>query len=260
MLRRKTDNFSNDPDEAEWSDSPPPRRFGRPLFNLLTAVVVLVALGLFAFGSQKYHGFPENMDAAFLDDAALPAQPISAEIFPLKEGQKQTFQVTSDPDKPELINKITQVKEQNGTKLAVMQTLYKDKLLNVRAYAVSPKGVLLLALGGNDTLRFQPPLPLIGFPLQSGAVYSWQGKLIGKKTQMSGSAVVRVAGAETLTQGKMQRFAYRLDLVIATKDGDKTNRQQTALWFSPGIGLVREQSIVDNQPFICELVPDASVH
>lgn len=257
MFRRKTPNLQ---DEAEREIPAPPRHFGRTLFNLLTATLVIAAIALFAFGSQKYHGFPENMDSAFLDDAVLPAQPVSAEIFPLVSGQKQRFQITSDPNTPELLNKITQVKEQNGTKLAVMQTKYKDKLVSVRAYAATPKGLMLLVLGGSEPLRFEPPLPLTVFPIKSGAVYSWQGKLTGKKTKMSASALVRIGGAETLTQGKFKRLAYRLDMLIVAKDGDKVNRQQTTLWLTPGIGLVREQSMVDSQTFICEHKSDPLPH
>lgn len=197
------------------------------------------------------------MDQAFLDDPMPPAQPVSAEIFPLAAGQKQTFQVTSDPTAPELINKITQVKEQNGTKLAVMQTTYKGKLVSMRAYAVTPKGLLLLALGNGEPLRFEPPLPLIRFPVKSGGISVWQGKLTGKKIHQTGSALVRTSGTETLTQNKTKRLAYRLDMVIIAKDHDKVNRQQTTLWLTPGIGLIREQSVVDGHPFVCELKPDS---
>lgn len=250
MFRRNLKNLSN---ETEWRISTPPRRYGRILLKLLTVGVVLTALLLLAFGSQKHHGYPENMDKAFLDDAIVSASPIADAIFPLAKGQKQVYQVTSDPNKPELTNKITEFRETKDTKLAVMQTTYNQNLISVRAYAAAPKGLLLVALGSSEPLRFQPPLPLIRFPVKFNETYSWSGTLTGKKTKMLGYALVRVAGAENLVQDKIKRVAYRLDMIIATKKQDKFERQQTTLWFAPNVGLVREQTYIDGHPFICEL-------
>jgi hypothetical protein len=254
---RKNPKENTQDDEAEWTRATPPRHFGRTLFNGLTVILVLVALALFAFGSKSYHGFKENMDADYFSDPSVPATPVSAQIFPLMLGQKQTFQVTSDPNQPELQNKITQLRDKNGTKLAVMQTTYKDKLVSVRVYALAPKGLMLVALGSGEPLRFDPPLPMLRFPLKAGDVAKWRGTLVGKKIKQAASALVRVGGAETLTQDNTKRLAYRVDMVIViSRSKDKVERQQTTLWFAPEIGLVREQSIIDGHPFLCEIKSD----
>jgi hypothetical protein len=251
VFQRKT-KFGDD--QAEQMYSAPPRRVGAQLFSLLTVLLVAVAAVLFTFGSSNQNGFPKTMDQAYLTDASASSASIGQEIFPLKLGQIQTYEVVSDIEKRRLTNKITEIKQQQGGTLALMQTSVRDdgknKPLTNRIYAVSAKGLALVALGG---ARATPPLPLIRFPVTPDSLTSWQGTFQTGKTKLPGAAVVRVSGPDTIPLGKKEVTAYRLDMTVVTKNKNNTLRQNTTLWLTPHIGMVREQSVINDQPFLCEL-------
>lgn len=251
MFKRKTQVV---PHDAEQDFPAPPRRYSPRLFQILTAVLVIVAVVLFTEGSRNQNGFPEHMDRAYLTDAVISSAPIGQEIFPLVLGKKQTYRIVSATEKQQIVNKIAEVKQQKGGTLALMQTLTKaegeTKLVGTRIYAVTSQGLALVALNG---ARANPPLPLLRFPVTPNSTVSWQGTFRTGKTTLSGAAVVRVSGPDTLTLNKKTLAAYRLDMAIVTKTNEKPQRQVTTLWLTPSVGMVREQSFPNGYSFLCEL-------
>lgn len=119
------------------------------------------------------------------------------------------------------------------------------KLLSVRIYAdntelehegyrVEPDAFLLIQAGGET---FDPPLPVLKFPLKIGDGWSWTGTLrAGEATSAAEAKVMTIR--ESLFTPPSEALRVNVELTLRRGVGSKRN---LSFWFLEGRGLVQRE-------------------
>lgn len=121
-----------------------------------------------------------------------------------------------------------------------LELLHADKVVETEAYAVSTEQVALVHWW-DESERFDPPLPLLRFPMSLPNSWEWKGKhLVGSRTL---DAEAKVSAAkETLDLATGTTETVKVTVTVTTKDGSGTEKERTlTFWFAPGEGPIRRE-------------------
>lgn len=170
-----------------------------------------------------------------------------ASLFPIKVGNRWVYSVESRQNAAgqpmektdELAFTIIEVKPQGDGQLVVMQATLNGEPTDKQAWLVNSKGVHQAWI--KDTSRsFNPPMPLISFPLTPDAVYEWKGKgptmtgVMGDQSQKLKVLKTQLVDTE---QGQVSAIPVEVDAEF--KDSRAAGRTRSTSYWAKGIGMVR---------------------
>ena len=99
-----------------------------------------------------------------------------------------------------------------------------------------PHGLALLAASNGNNLYFEPPLPLLQFPLRLGAMY-WHGSLRVGQQRQPAVAAMRLTGPDPLGTPPVRFHRLSHGPAPAETPATKTRCQHTTMWLAPNIGV-----------------------
>jgi hypothetical protein len=227
---------------------------------LMLSALALVTLTAIIVGAWEHDSYPS--DDVFLKSVPnLPARIDPVALSGLRSGEFWLQRLDDPQGVMNVESRVVLAQKVPKGELDLVETLINDRPAGGRLYRVGPDGLGLIALTGPETTYLEPPLPLFRSPLFPDLVTSWQGKFRTGSTTTSATAVMRFDGPETLHTRAGKAFpCYRLDLLLLTNPGGqrKADRQvrpqHTILWFSPGVGIVRQREELDDKISNSDLV------
>jgi hypothetical protein len=206
-----------------------------------------------------------GIDAKFLrgPDQKSPTitEPV-ANLFPPEKGWRWPMKVTEfakDGQANKLLALLTEEITNGGPKQILAESgylreTYRDgKLYRHEVFRVNSKELALMAVGTNEEMMLDPPMPLLRIPADAGNGYEWEGQILSERGAVQASAYSRLTGPETVTvpAGKFQ--AWRIDTNLTAFVGDEKVSFPAWRWLAPGVGVVKEQYFVGRKLVVKEL-------
>ncbi len=181
------------------------------------------------------------------------------QYYPLEKGNMWVYGVKAGSNTN--LNKyfiIVSGKENvNGTECFVCEGgIYKKsedkrKIAQWEYYTISDEGLFAVKRAyRNKTLftNFNPPEPMLKFPLEKGKKWEWQGQIF-KNT--SGKFSFEVIGEEEVITPAGTFKAIRVDMKGTASDGSSV---ESSKWYVEGVGVVKEESTTAVGHIVAELV------
>lgn len=112
-------------------------------------------------------------------------------------------------------------------------------------YMEEPKVIDCVGIGPGATFRYDPPMPVLPLPVQSGATWTWKGKLVSAGGAVAATANCKLTGPISLkTDTANYKGVYQVSetFLVSRSKAAETIRSDT--WFLPGTGMVRQ--VVNN--------------
>lgn len=182
-------------------------------------------------------------------------------LLPLDKGNQWTYAVevvtrVKGQDQPprnyESNWKVVESKKTADGIDAVIETTLPDKKVDRQHWRANSKGIYQVA-DGNPPVGFNPPFPVILFPVKDGTVYKWHGTgPNGTKTggPQSSERTIRAPQIVDTEMGRMSAFPVE-DIGTLEANGKK-GKSASTVWLAPGVGIVRlrQEVLVDNQGYV----------
>ncbi|MER3462135.1 MAG: hypothetical protein C4342_03785, partial [Armatimonadota bacterium] len=123
------------------------------------------------------------------------------------------------------------VRKESNTRF--LELLHADRVVESEAYEVTTEQIALVHWW-DESERFEPPIPLLKFPMTLPSNWEWKGKhRIGSRAL---DAEAKVSAAkETLDLATGTTETVKITVTLTTKDGSGTEKERTlTFWFAPG--------------------------
>ena len=228
-------------------------------FRLCAVSIFAAFLGIGCSGGQ-----PSDQYQAKAPDT-VPAATVTpgneGSLFPLDKGNQWTYSVDvktklHGKDQPvrsyESNWKVIDSKQTSDGTVAQIQTTLPKNKIDVQTWREDSKGIYEVS-DGTPPVTFNPPFPMILFPVKDGTVYKWQGtgpngtKGGGKQTS---TRTIRASEVVDTDMGQMS--AIPVDDVGTIEANGKQGRSESTVWFAPGVGIVRlrQEVVIGDQGYI----------
>ncbi|MCL5283850.1 MAG: hypothetical protein M1330_03955 [Armatimonadetes bacterium] len=125
---------------------------------------------------------------------------------------------------------------------AVFQIALNGKQIEEEVYSVRRSGIYRLAGGPHASLLFNPPMPLLRYPIQNNAVYTWHGMMKGPNVSVPAKAYYQVSGPETISTAAGRFQAYQVDMAILATVKQQSIRLPSVFWFAPNVGMIMQET------------------
>ena len=133
-----------------------------------------------------------------------------------------------------------QVKTERNSNLFTIDLVTHDEIFDTEEYVNTSDGFAVKSVAGTE---FDPPLPLLKFPLVVGAeTLTWSGVLSADVEPHQGTAQVTTS-TDSLTVGLSSVPTVRVQVSIvldSIKVGESAERQLN-FWFEPKKGLIKRE-------------------
>ncbi len=131
--------------------------------------------------------------------------------------------------------KVTDVQRgADGTKASI-DVLQDGKVVDHQVWLANAKGLYQLSVG---SVPFDPPQPVVLFPISSNQSFKWSGTgIVGAGKSGRSDAVSKVDGQQTVDTGTGSLMA--LAVTSSTSIPGSKTRLQGTVWLAPGIGIAR---------------------
>jgi len=96
---------------------------------------------------------------------------------------------------------------------------------------------------------FDPPSPIVLFPLDKFKTFTWEG--VGGKVKRTASS--RVLPVQEIDTDEKRFSAFPIETKGQNTDGKVVQRTQETNWLVPGVGLVRNHLIAVSQQVASEM-------
>lgn len=104
-------------------------------------------------------------------------------------------------------------------------------------YVVTTDQVAVKSMGTGET--FDPPLPLIKFPMSVGDAFDWEGKIVFAGHELAGKAKA-VTSRDTPDLATGPRETLKVAVQLEISDGSpKPAIRKLDYWFAEGVGPIR---------------------
>lgn len=186
-------------------------------------------------------GSKDNAAAAATGGKPEPAVPPAevkagdeASLMPLATGNQWTY--TSDANQITL--KVANVAPQGDGKKATIEIFVNDKLTSRQVWLQNKTGMYQLAQGLNPK-PFNPPQPILLFPIERGKVSKYTGT--GPVDNATGriQSELRVDGPQPVDTDMGEKSGILVRQAVLLTAGKVQGRLVSNTWFAPGIGIVR---------------------
>ena len=183
-------------------------------------------------------------------------------LFPLDKGNQWSYTVTyvtrvSGQDQPEKNSSttwtVTDSKQTpNGIEATIETASPNSPFKDHQSWRSNSKGIYELA-AGTPTISYNPPLPVIVFPVKADFTYKWSGTGPNGTKQggsQSSQRIIRASQEVDTAMGKMSAIPVE-DIGTVTISGKKGTSTSTT-WFAPGVGIVRlrQEVVVGNSGYV----------
>lgn len=186
----------------------------------------------------------------FLFVLALSCQPLataqektqeSKSYYPLKAGNKWTYQIESDTAAKgsKLINQIAKMEKIDGVPLFRLETTAKERVVATEHLSVNDKGIFRDRMNGGE---ITPPICLLKFPIKKND--SW------KTESMSGKEKLKVACKSDEEEIEVPAGKFKtVKVIIDAEVAGAGILVSTTYWFAPGIGMVKQHVNINSMQF-----------
>lgn len=131
-----------------------------------------------------------------------------------------------------------QVKAVSKDRLFNIELWYAGEIFETESYEVLPETVSLVNAAGET---YDPPVPLLRFPMNVGDAWDWKGKMMTGPISHDSAATV-TTGADKVDMAGSQSDAVRVDVDLRMDSGtDKPALRRLEFWFVKGKGLVKRE-------------------
>lgn len=115
--------------------------------------------------------------------------------------------------------------------------------VQTEGYAVDEKGIHRVAFGPAGVGKIKPPMTVLKLPLKNDATWEWKGEMESPDGTVKAEATFKLTGPEQskVPAGTFEvwRVEQHLFETIGGQKVDVTN----LLYFSPGVGIVRQETV-----------------
>jgi hypothetical protein len=116
--------------------------------------------------------------------------------------------------------------------------LYEGKIVEREGYVANNKQIALVHWI-DPAERFEPPIPLLKFPMPVQSQWQWKGKHIIGPRQLDAEASIRTT-KERLDSAIGAIETVKVVVELKTLDGSGNEKQrELQFWFAPGLGPIR---------------------
>ncbi|MDP1629239.1 MAG: hypothetical protein Q8L57_01315 [bacterium] len=194
---------------------------------IIAAIFVLVGGSFLFWKIAKDTG----NDSSYSESSIInqPASDLN-DYFPLAIGNQWRYKVKIGALTAEDL--IFQIAYQDEINEKLTYVLQDTNAVQSENYEKTPEAVLVHKR--NDQM-FDPPQPIILFPLSAGAQKNWQ-----EETGISGE--LKIVKEETVRVPAGKFKAWRIQIEKNDNKGDLISR--SIRWFAPGIGMIKEESAI----------------
>lgn len=229
------------------------------LFGLFSAAI---AASLFTAGCTG--GEPPDKFVAKTPDA-IPAATVTpgneGTLMPLDKGNQWTYSVAyvtkvNGQDQPQrtydTVWTVTQSSQSNGVTTATIQSVGGSEKNDLQSWRLDSTGLYEVA-DGSPQVSFNPPFPVLKFPIKDDSQYSWKGTGPNGTSQGGPQTSLRtLRGSEEVDTDMGQMSAIAVDDSGTLDVKGKPGTSSSTLWFTPGVGIVRlrQEVLVGNNGYV----------
>lgn len=182
---------------------------------------------------------------------ALSCQPLataqekkqeSKSFYPLKAGNKWTYQIDSDAvakGSAKLVNEIAKMEKIDGVSLARLETTAKERVAATEHLSVNEKGIFRHRYNGGE---ITPPICLLKFPIKKDS--TWKTESMAGKEKLSVSCKSDEEEIE-VPAGKFKTMKVVMDAEVAGAG----ILVSTTYWFAQGVGIVKQHVNINSMQF-----------
>lgn len=181
---------------------------------------------------------------------ALSCQPLataqektqdSKSYYPLKAGNKWTYQIESDAAAKgsKLINQIAKMEKIDGVPLFRLETTVKGKVGATEHLSINDKGIFRNRYNG---IEVTPPICMIKFPIKKGSTWKVESKVGEEKLNV----------ACKLDEEEIEVPAGKFKTVKVIMDAEVVGAGilvSTTYWFAQGVGMVKQHVNINSMQF-----------
>lgn len=187
----------------------------------------------------------------FVFGLALSCQPLataqektqdSKSYYPLKAGNKWTYQIESDSvakGSANLINQIAKIEKIDGVSLARLETIAKGKVAATEHLNVTEKGIFRNRYNGTEV---SPPICILKFPIKKGSTWKTESKVGDEKLSVSCKSD---EDEIEVPSGKFKTVKVVMDAEVAGAG----ILVSTTYWFAQGVGIVKQHVNINSMQF-----------
>jgi len=199
-------------------------------------------------GDMAYLRVPTSEEEPALTD------PLSS-LFPTGSSRRWEMRVnaTGQSERTDQIRVGSQKPLGDGTTAVRLDFVQSGKLYREETYGVSRSAIRLISAGGDDRMTMSPPMTLVKADLPEGKPLLWEGSILFKGKKAPARAYGRIASKRKVTTPAGTFDAYRVDTVLTTVIDGRPLSFPASRWFSPGIGIVKQEFIVGRAQVVKEL-------
>jgi hypothetical protein len=187
----------------------------------------------------------------FVFGLALSCQPLataqektqdSKSYYPLKAGNKWTYQIESDSvakGSANLINQIAKIEKIDGVYLARLETIAKGKVAATEHLNVTEKGIFRNRYNGTEV---SPPICILKFPIKKGSTWKTESKVGDEKLSVSCKS----------DEDEIEVPAGKFKTVKVVMDAEVAGAGilvSTTYWFAQGVGIVKQHVNINSMQF-----------
>jgi hypothetical protein len=163
-------------------------------------------------------------------------------LFPTGKGSTWAFQGSLGDISMRMTATILSSQKEGSKTTVVMDWVMNGQSTQRETYVVSPAGVSRARSGMGGTGVITPPVPIIKYPVKSGASWTWKGSIRMGSMEIPASAQLKMVGRETVKIPAGTFNAYRVDMALTVSAQGQTQTIRNTYWFAPGAGLVKQSA------------------
>ncbi|MBI1756267.1 MAG: hypothetical protein HYR64_04070 [Fimbriimonas ginsengisoli] len=175
---------------------------------------------------------------------------LDQDLFPLTEGNEWKFTLEASRMTNGRVGRsasgivayrVTQVEKTPEEVRATVEISLNDLLTDRQVWLVNSKGLWQVSSGLKPN-EFDPPQPIIPFPVREGAKFWWKG-LAPFPNGKEGEVKLHgwILGRQEVDSAAGRYSAYAVQIDTSYDQGTDPVKTSATFWFAPGVGMVRLQ-------------------
>jgi hypothetical protein len=187
----------------------------------------------------------------FVFGLALSCQPVataqektqdSKSYYPLKVGNKWTYQIESDAvpkGSSKLIHQIAKIDKKAGVSLAQLEIVARDKVTASEHLSITDKGIFRNNYNGEE---ITPPTCILKFPIKKNN--TWKTESMGGKEKLNVTC--------KSDEEEIEVPAGKFKTVKVVSDAEVVGAGiivSTTYWFAQGVGVVKQHVNINSMQF-----------
>ena len=165
----------------------------------------------------------------------------SKSYYPLKAGNKWTYQIESDTAAKgsKLINQIAKIEKIDGVSLSRLETTAKGKVVASEHLSITGKGIFRNRYNGTEV---SPPICMLKFPIKKDSTWKVESKVGEEKLSVSCK----------LDEEEIEVPAGKFKTVKVVMDAEVVGAGiivSTTYWFAQGVGVVKQHVNINSMQF-----------